>query len=307
MDGKLIYFPCKVQSKLFEYSDRWICTFNSTHNHPIPPHFGRLPDQVQKELSSFLDTTIAETALQLKMKKTHREAISSIHPSLGNAGKVRYERKKHKLTIGNSGNQSSIGSILSFFNDLYSNKNNTHNLLQSNSIHPEDAHITMIDEGSKKIIEANEFPYQTDSVHDFVDETSFINLSKDSDEVNVTLTSTYDKILQKAVPVVISIMFGKTSLHYKCHFLALFKNMKLQTSYDDFMKYIPGNTCDFSDAERDGFFNALQEHIKMNYNVNVDHKDLLHLYRFCEVHSKRSFTRILKKFPLLIEARQKSV
>ena len=74
--------------------------------------------------------------------------------------------------------------------------------------------------------------------------------------MSVTITSVHSEVLGKHVPVVMSVSFRRTADHYQPHFEVLLKNLKCKT-YDDFLKTFPGNLCDFSKMERNGFRQAV--------------------------------------------------
>eukprot|EP00978_Attheya_sp_CCMP212_P032436 scaffold126575_cov67-Attheya_sp.AAC.4 len=115
-------------------------------------------------------------------------------------------------------------------------------------------------------------------------------------DVNITITSTYDEILKKSIIVCPStIMFGKSAKHYHSHFMAALKSYVKEDSAEEFIEKLPGNTCDFSDAERGvGFFSAMAEYLKQSYGMEVEQKTLVSLYRFCNVHFMRSMTRVAR-------------
>ncbi|KAF9117817.1 hypothetical protein BGW39_001761, partial [Mortierella sp. 14UC] len=91
--------------------------------------------------------------------------------------------------------------------------------------------------------------------------------------------------------MVISIMFGASELHYKQHFLAVFKSLFPQgTPFKTFDDEFPGMACDFSEAERNGFELAVREHCTVSDDETIS---LEKIYRYCSVHYKRSVTRCL--------------
>ncbi|KFH72985.1 hypothetical protein MVEG_00210 [Podila verticillata NRRL 6337] len=95
-------------------------------------------------------------------------------------------------------------------------------------------------------------------------------------------------------------MFGKTQHHYQAHFKVLLQSLPY-TTWQEFMNQFPGMTCDFSDAERAGFELALRDF----YNV-AEHQNLQleSHYRFCEVHFKRSLTRVRRNGAVVPHAKE---
>ena len=93
------------------------------------------------------------------------------------------------------------------------------------------------------------------------------------------------------VPVLISILFGKTASDYHFHFEYLLSCYEF-VSWKDFQERFPGNTCDFSDALRIGFFDAVKNLARDNFSEEVDDEQIRSFYCFCNVHFQRSRARI---------------
>eukprot|EP00474_Spongospora_subterranea_P007818 CRZ08276.1 hypothetical protein [Spongospora subterranea] len=154
-------------------------------------------------------------------------------------------------------------------------------IILSSSITSVNGHVSIQTEFMKTRACDLESSMQTDSVHGFVQDIHF-------EEVNVTFTSAYCPIIQRTIPLVISIMFGKSQYHYKAHFLVLLQSFAFH-NLDEFLEGFPGMTCDFSDAERVGFELAIRDHFMI---PEFQPLPLEKIYRFCEVHFKRSLTRV---------------
>ncbi|KAG0007304.1 hypothetical protein BGZ82_005467, partial [Podila clonocystis] len=82
----------------------------------------------------------------------------------------------------------------------------------------------------------------------------------------------------RTMPVLISIMFGKSSEHYKQHFMVLFKGLPFK-SWEEFQEGFVGMTCDFSEAERRGFEKALCTHYSLS-EEDFDKVNLERHYRY---------------------------
>ena len=67
---------------------------------------------------------------------------------------------------------------------------------------------------------ALESGFQTDSVHGFIEDLHF-------DEVNVTFTSAFCPIIQRTIPMVLSIMFGKISIPLQSTFSRFSKSLDI--------------------------------------------------------------------------------
>ncbi|KAF9176337.1 hypothetical protein BGZ49_006384, partial [Haplosporangium sp. Z 27] len=111
---------------------------------------------------------------------------------------------------------------------------------------------------------------QTDSIHAFIKPGDF-------SEVNVTFTSTYCPIIKRTIPIIISILFGKSSTHYERHFYVLLQSLQFET-WEIFQAEFPGMTCDFSDAERAGFESAILRFYGIPISEYLD--EMERYYRF---------------------------
>jgi hypothetical protein len=75
---------------------------------------------------------------------------------------------------------------------------------------------------------------------------------------------------------------NKSADAYEFHFYPCFQIYgESHATIDAFLDYFPGNTADFSDAERQGFFKAANKYCLLRYNrcLTSEEKQLMH--RFC--------------------------
>lgn len=113
--------------------------------------------------------------------------------------------------------------------------------IRSSSLCGTDMHISMQSDFMAQHTAGLECCMQSDSIHGFV-------IDPHMSDVNVTFTSAYCPVIHRTVPLIISVMFGKTHIHYERHFSVLLKSLPYQT-WGEFEANFPGMTCDFSDAE----------------------------------------------------------
>ncbi|KAF2861334.1 hypothetical protein K470DRAFT_263749 [Piedraia hortae CBS 480.64] len=91
--------------------------------------------------------------------------------------------------------------------------------------------------------------------------------------VNIAITSGYCSFIKRSTPLVVTILLGKSADHYERHFTVLFDSLKTSRNLDDWENGespSPGNTCDFSDAERVGFEQAIRKHCGFPADHDVD-------------------------------------
>ncbi|KAF8928694.1 hypothetical protein BGZ47_001479, partial [Haplosporangium gracile] len=76
---------------------------------------------------------------------------------------------------------------------------------------------------------------------------------------------------------------------------------KRHIPFSQFVEEFPGITCDFSDTERSGFDLALREHCT---SLDGQSPSLSGIYRFCEVHYKRSVSRAIQSHSFVPPAKK---
>ena len=80
--------------------------------------------------------------------------------------------------------------------------------------------------------------------------------------VDICFTSSYDCYLQKWIPVLSSLIFGRTKIHYASHWTSLYNSYgdKVNESWNALKNKFPGVTLDWSDALGTSFNEVLFEH-----------------------------------------------
>ena len=273
---RLDWISCKCLLKIVESNERWVITHIGNHNHP-KPHPVKPTSHAINDLSSIVNIAPTTTPKGLKIGAATYPPVSMIHPAFHNKDRVAYHRRK---ILKETSMQSTFTSILNLNNDVP--------FIRSSSFEPNVAHITLqTDDMVQQLSESRNCPFQTDSVHDMILDPNY------DGEINVTFTSMFDIYIQRNIPVCISIMYGKTANHYEKHFNQVLACLSDRT-YEEFKENLLGNSCDFSDAERIGFFRAVTSHVKDKFSVDINDDDIVPLYRFCDFHFKQSVTRIAR-------------
>ena len=143
--------------------------------------------------------------------------------------------------------------------------------------------ITMQTPSMKKVLQDNLSGLQTDTVEGVIHELDF------DGEVGLDFTSAFDKILQKWVPILVSIMFGKRKPCFTRHWKILFDSYDI-TTWTNFEKAFPGITMDWSDAQSTSLIDALVEYS----NGQITEREANSFIRKCDVHFKRSLLRVIR-------------
>lgn len=112
-------------------------------------------------------------------------------------------------------------------------------------------------------------------------------------KADVHFISTFDTTLVRWVPVMISIVFGRTKETYQEIFQCLLDKFSENLfSWEDFTSSFPGCTMDWSQAEGAGFKLALAKHAKEKFGKDMSASDMHSYLRKCEVHFIRSLNRV---------------
>lgn len=208
----------------------------------------------------------------LQIGHSTREPMSSVHPSYNNLDRLAYSRRK----ILDNSRGATFGQFHAFVKTIAREN------IASSQMHGPDGHIIFITPFQKELLQNHERALQTDSIEGFV-------LDKYCPTANVTMTTMLCEVINRNVPVCISVLLGKSAKHYAAHFRCIFAAMQMSTNLDEWQDTFPGNTCDFSDAERIGFELAVREYCCINPDDDVD---IAPYYQCCTVHFKRTLSRV---------------
>jgi len=290
---------CECIIKTQEVSTGWIVSCQGIHQHPKPPPI-TLNQDAYNEFAKWVKVGPGIKPKNLTVGNHTREGVgAAIHPALYNLDRTRYLRNK---VLAGSSLPSSLDGIIAWAKRV--------DFIQSSSLGGKDGHICMQNKGMLKLLSEMASPMQTDSVHGFVYyhsdalPQSFLYESKDpalrskadysNEEINITFTSIFDDVLGRTVPVLVSLLFGKTADHYKAHFLQLFESLQVST-FEEFEEKFKGTTADMSAAELGGFMQALREFVEVKFGKEHTHKaNVQKFYKFCRVHFIRSLTRVAR-------------
>ena len=256
--SKIVWNRCSCRIILSEGDASWTLRHFGTHDHAKPSPV-RVTRPAWRDLNSIVNIAPELVPSQLTVGSATRSPVGqSVHKMLNNTGTVQYVRSK---ILRDQGMPSTMTALLRL------QKDSTEPFIRSSSMDLSNAFISMQTNSMIDLISAAETPMETDSVHDFIVDKEFV------DEINVTITSTYDVALQRTVPVCVSIMFGKSAKHYKAHFRQVLMMIQAENASEYLAKF-PGMTCDMSDAERVGFKEAIQDVVGKRYGQKVSNEQI---------------------------------
>ena len=207
--------------------------------------------------------------LQVMMGTPTREPARSIHPSLGNLGRLLYMMTKFK----SASRSIDLNGILSMQHKMGINFVQVCDLIQG---------VVVIQfPAMKMIIQNNEFyALQTDTLEGWI-------LQGDSETFkwNAHVTSVHCDTAGRHVPVLLSLTRSRTTSDYKIHSNHLFQSMECQ-SFDQFLDKFPGTISDFSSSEQAGFRTSLIDlATTLGYETTDVDKLMQRTYKFCEVRA----------------------
>ena len=269
---QLIHIACAAKIKIVSDGSSVHMFHSGVHNHR-KPHPIRATLTAAKKYKEVVLIASEVKAKGLQIGSNGRAPIGELHPAYHNLSRVAMHRRNVLCTVTPP---SSIGFLAAF------EKRMGCRIIYSSGFNEADGHIICISEFMKNVLlKEISTGLQTDTIEGFV-------IDLHSPNVNVTMTTAFNHVLNRNAPVVISVLMGKSGPHYKMHFLALFKAWGLPSDLSGFKAEFPGNTCDFSDALKAGFQAAVREHCQ-NTEVDIVWESF---YRCCTVHFKRTMNRV---------------
>ena len=279
---RLVHMPCSCTMTFVTGSDTIRLQHFGWHRHNRP-HPIRPDVQGRNKLYDIIRTAPEVVPKRLQVGTKTRPPVTELHPSLFNLDRLAYHRTK---LLKKETTRSTWGSIANF------EKSMNIRCMVSSSMREEDGHITVQTPFMKERLMARESSLQTDSVEGFI-------VDDNCPAINLAITSGHCLLLSRHVPLLISILIGKTANHYECHFRSLFTTLNLPpelAKWSSGDNAFPGNTCDFSDAERFGFEQALRAHCAIPTDKSLE---LNKHFRCCQVHFKRTLTRVARNSALV--------
>ena len=161
--------------------------------------------QSLKQLENIVRIAPELSPLQLKMGMGRRENASSIDPTLQNLDRIRFEKKK--IMKKSNYVTSKLSDIIRFQDEC------DNNFIRKMVMDGKHKYIIMQDDDMIRLMKDADGPLETDTVEGFLCEP---NLEGKSEPV-LTITSAYDFLLTRWVPIVYSIMIGRTAGDYQCN------------------------------------------------------------------------------------------
>ena len=167
------------------------------------------------------------------------------------------------------GIQGTIGSLVQFMKDI------PHEfILEVNLTIATDVFITLQSSYLREVLLEALSGLHSDTVEGVIHDAQY------SGNVDIHFTSSYDCYLQKWVPLLISLIFGRTKNHYASHWKSLFDSYgdEVNESWNAFKIKFRGVTLDWSDALGTSFNEVLFEHETTTLGQLSVHREDIHSY-----------------------------
>ncbi|EFP79471.2 uncharacterized protein PGTG_05792 [Puccinia graminis f. sp. tritici CRL 75-36-700-3] len=260
------------------------------HNHVWPE--AKKPDQLSREtLKAEIAKNPKAGAFSLRIRKPNPsqdtyDSVLDIHPSLGNADRLRYYRKLmlKELNITPENLGGSVGDH--FITDLFKWVKvfgfRRGLLIISSSYLEGEEHFTFQSEWMKKRLLARDIDhkvYGTGLVSD-VTYRFFRN-------GYLLSTSMYCEELARWIPIQLTWIRGLAEKYYQVHFAVLFRQFLVPEFTDTERNILVCNIVDFSAAQREGFVAAYWEVFGI-----CDKKVVLNKLQGCHEHYRAQVTRV---------------
>jgi hypothetical protein len=280
----LVHQACEATISFVKGEGTVTVQHSGLHDHLPPPPI-RPSFEKRQEYKSFCLQYSDKSVKALQQGTARRPSALTIDPIYASHATATYHRKEAFAESAVAKPASAHTGSSSFVSLSNFQRGNEETPIVSMSVD----HISYQDHFMRDWLRERELSFQTDSIEGFIKD------DRDEPQINVAVTSGYCSLLDRQIPLLVSVLLGKSKHHYASHFSTLFKSLEMDAEIKNWTKDqpsgFPGNTSDFSEAERLGFEKAVRDYCKLSDSVPIDFSEM---YRCCSVHFKRSLERIAR-------------
>ena len=280
--GILSTQPCILIVDQVPGTDSGQATHKGTHNHPFVPNHKPFPEALRK-FEEIVKAYPDAGPRKFILGSHNCESVADIDDAFFNQDRVKHMRKMLLPKTSTKLGINTLASIMRF------NKHQ-HFIVDADIVHVNCQHITMQSQYMVEVLREGMSGLQSDTVEGVIDDSDY-----PSGNIAIHITSAYDRLLERWVPVLISIIFGRTKEHYMEHWKNLFKSYgdDVNQSWESLCQTFPGVTVDWSTAlGHQSFIECLLCHRKAFGFKNIQRKDVLFSFKEYHVHFMQSKTLI---------------
>lgn len=251
----------------------WRVVHEGTHNHPKPPVTKPSPAAMQ-ELEKIVKREPKVGPAKLRMGTPARPPVTELSDAFVN---------QDHLTLKPHGIRGSLASFIELNHDL------PQEFFTKIDLTSKDANVIIMQSPyMKQVLNEAAGGLQADTVEGVLFEQEYRH-----GPVDIHFISAFEEKLQRWVPVLMAIIFGRTKKHYAATWMALFESYEGVKNWESFHSKFTGVTLDWSQALGISFLEAVVEfaHEKL-HDTSVTQEEALGMLQLCEVHFARSVNRI---------------
>ena len=285
-----VYLPCSCSWTVKQDSneeDTWRIIHSGTHNHPAPPPKHARPDSEQF-LAQVLTFHPDITTTQLAAGRGPRPPMGQIDPAYINEGYLQHRRTRARRVVSKHVTGREMGAecmdAAMAFNNYMKKK---FSVYDSSKFHGKN--VLGKDHGPCFVFQGpymrDEFlrspnAHESDTIESASDSVLFEN------KVQITMTSGWSQSLGRQCPFLVTVLPSKDTVSYGMHWKQLFEAYSdvMFDDPDEFFEYYQGNTCDMSDALREGWTQEMEWFVINEFGQEFPPEKIDSLYGFCLKH-----------------------
>ena len=258
-------------------------TWGNTTTH-APPITKPSPEALQ-ELAEAVKTNPAAGPAKLRIGVPGRKPMPEVSDAFLNQDRLAHYRRKvsqQQISQKSDGIRTTTAALFDFAREL------PVQFFKDISLDPNSMVITMQTPSMEELLRKNCSAIQSDTLEGAVHDVDF------DGEIAIHFTSCFDPICDRWVPVLVSIIFGKSHRHYFKHWQAFFACFNHITSWKQFEGEFYGVTIDWSDALGSSFLEALCTFSQRFDDGHISEEQAHSFVKKCHVHFLRSLTRVVR-------------
>ena len=284
----LQHIACRCTLVLDVQDTSAVAKHSGQHNHPCPPIHKPSPAEIKK-LQDAVSTNPDAGPAKLRMGVPGRVPMPQVSPAFVNQHRLAHHRRNFLQGQAHApqanGIRTSTGALFDFAKDLGDMKTT---FFKDVCMDHECMSITMQTPSMEEILKQNCGSVQSDTLEGVMQELDF------EGNIDLHFTSCFDPICDRWVPVMVSIIFGRSKRHFHRHWTVFFSSFAHCGTWSDFESNFFGATMDWSDALGNAFLEALCDFSRKFPDGNLSEDDAISFMRKCSVHFQRSLTRVAR-------------